>query len=331
MDTMDIAKIGDLCGRVGRNIARVIVGKEDVIDLSLVALLAGGHLLLEDVPGTGKTVLAKSLARSVGVEFRRVQFTPDLLPSDLTGIQYYNQKQSEFIFRKGPVFTHILLADEINRATPRTQSSLLECMEERQVTADGVTHPLEDPYFVIATQNPVETQGTFPLPEAQLDRFLIRTSVGYPTPEQSADMLRRFLRDDPLASLSPVCGREELLAARAGIRAVYTGEELIGYIVEIVERTRRHAAVRTGVSPRGAIALLHAAQAAAALHSRSFVSPEDVKRLAVPVLAHRLILREERRAAGESAESVVASILSDVPAPTEEWPEPPAAMRKPEA
>ena len=319
---MEISQIRELGSRVRGNIARVIVGKENVTDLALTALLAGGHLLLEDVPGTGKTMLAKSLARSVGVEFRRVQFTPDLLPSDLTGIQYYNQKQGEFTFRKGPVFTHIMLADEINRATPRTQSSLLECMEERQVSVDGVTYPLEAPYFVIATQNPVETQGTFPLPEAQLDRFLIRTSVGYPTAEQSADMLRRFVRDDPLRSLAPVCTRAELLAAMEGIRSVHAGDELVGYIVEIVERTRRHASVRTGVSPRGAIALLHAAQAMAALNGRPFAAPEDVKRLAGPVLAHRLILREERRAAGETAEAVIASLLEAVPVPTEAWPAP---------
>lgn len=317
---MKIESIRAMGGHVRENIAKVIVGKEDVIDLALTALLAGGHLLLEDVPGTGKTMLAKSLARSVGVEFRRVQFTPDLLPSDLTGIQYYNQKQGDFTFRKGPVFTNILLADEINRAAPRTQSSLLECMEERQVSVDGVSYPLEPPYFVIATQNPVETQGTFPLPEAQLDRFLIRTRVGYPTAAQSADLLRRFVREDPLKALVPVCTRQELTAAQEGIRTVHAADELIGYIVEIAERTRRHAAVRTGVSPRGAIALLHAAQAMAALKGRAFVSPEDVKLLAEPVLAHRLILREERRAAGDTAEGVVGSILRDVPVPTETWP-----------
>ena len=316
---MEISEIQALGRRIRENIAKVIIGKEDVIDLVVTALLGGGHVLLEDVPGTGKTVLAKSLARSVGVDFKRVQFTPDLLPSDLTGINYYNQKQGDFTFRRGPVFTGILLADEINRATPRTQSSLLECMEERQVTVDGTTYPLAEPYFVIATQNPVETQGTFPLPEAQLDRFLIKTSVGYPDTDQAAGLLRRFIDASPLGTLRPVCTREEILDARAGVRAVHVSDDIMRYIVAIVEKTRTHRSVRMGVSPRGSLALLRASQVYAALRGRAFVPPDIVKSLAVPVLSHRLILREDYRTDRPAPADVIAAILGELPAPAENW------------
>lgn len=316
---MEISEIQALGRRIRENIAKVIIGKEGVIDLVVTALLGGGHVLLEDVPGTGKTVLAKSLARSVGVDFKRVQFTPDLLPSDLTGINYYNQKQGDFTFRRGPVFTGILLADEINRATPRTQSSLLECMEERQVTVDGTTYPLAEPYFVIATQNPVETQGTFPLPEAQLDRFLIKTSVGYPGTDQAAGLLRRFIDASPLETLRPVCTREEILDARTGIRAVHVSDDIMRYIVAIVEKTRVHHSVRMGVSPRGSLALLRASQVYAALRGKAFVSPDIVKSLAVPVLGHRLILREDYRTDRPAPADVIGAILGEIPAPAEDW------------
>ncbi len=315
---MQVAEIHTVAQTLSENICKVIVGKKDVIDQVLTALFAGGHILLEDMPGTGKTTLAKSIARSVDCSCTRVQFTPDLLPSDLTGINYYNQKQGEFAFRQGPVFTNVLLADEINRATPRTQSSLLECMEEGQITVDSVTYPLEQPFFVIATQNPVEIQGTFPLPEAQMDRFMMRLSLGYPSKEFEIEMLGRFSSASPIDSLESVITKQQLIEAQKAVRQITLSKDLLGYIVELVEASRNHPQVRMGVSPRGALALMHASQAKAALSGRDFVTPDDVKSVAVDVMAHRLLCRNTAAARETSGgRMIVEELLSSVPVPTE--------------
>ncbi len=304
--------------KIRENIQKVIIGKSENIDLILTALLAGGHVLLDDVPGTGKTVLSKSLAKSVDAEFNRIQFTPDLLPSDVTGMNYYNQKESAFVLRKGPAFCNILLADEINRATPRTQSSLLECMEERQITIDGDTLRLEQPFFVIATQNPVETAGTYPLPEAQLDRFLMQLSMGTPTPEEELQIMHRFLVDAPLETLDPVCTKEELIRMQNEYKNVFIHEELMNYIVQIVQATRNSAEIVSGVSPRGTLAILKAVRAYAFVQGRDYVVPEDIKTLCGPVLAHRLVFPRgsQGRAAGLR---MMEKIMSQIPVPTENW------------
>lgn len=310
----------EMNGRIGKlkeNINKVIIGKDTVLDLVLTSVIAGGHVLLEDVPGTGKTVLAKSLAKSIDSEFSRIQFTPDLLPSDVTGINYYNQKEGEFVFRKGPVFCHILLADEINRATPRTQSSLLECMEEKQVTIDGVTHKLEQPFFVIATQNPVETAGTFPLPEAQLDRFLMQISMGTPTKEEELAIMNRFLADNPLEELNPACTREDILQMQRAYKEIYVHPLLMGYIADLVAATRVTEAIVMGASPRGTLALLNAVRAYALVCGRDFVTPEDIKALAVPVLAHRLII--QRGSARHNSQAALLEVMDQVEVPTEDW------------
>lgn len=316
---MQIHEVQALAAKIKANMETVIVGKSQQIDLILAALLAKGHVLLEDVPGTGKTVLAKSLSKSIDTKFKRIQFTPDLLPSDLIGINYYNQKESEFVFREGALFTNILLADEINRATPRTQSSLLESMEEKQITVDGQTYVLEEPFFVIATENPVETQGTFPLPEAQLDRFLIQLSMGYTSREDAVKILERFVNRIPTADVESVCTKEQLLEMQKSIEQVKIHSDIAAYTVDIVEKTRERDEVQLGVSPRGNLAYLRCAQALAAIRGRDFVSPEDIKELALPVLGHRIILRGSQRNRSTQIEALIQGILEEVQVPTEEW------------
>ncbi len=316
----------DLLARIKENVSRVIVGKEAVTDLLLAALTAGGHVLLEDVPGTGKTVLVKSLAKSMDLAFGRIQFTPDLLPSDVTGLSYYNQEKGSFVFKEGPVFTNLLLADEINRATPRTQSSLLECMGEGQVTVDGVTRTLGAPFFVIATQNPVETLGCYPLPEAQMDRFLMRISMGSLTAEEERQMIDRYISAQPLEQLAPVCTREEILSLRKKCKDVYVHEDLRNYIVNLVQGTRKYGAsagdsraIAEGVSPRGTLALLRASQGYAMVRGREFVAPEDIKAVAVPVLAHRMLSETARP---EEKETLIDRLLGSIALPTEDWTKP---------
>ncbi len=311
MDTRALAE------RVMANVGRVIVGKADVIELALVAMLCEGHLLIEDVPGIGKTTLARALAASLGCSFRRIQFTPDLLPSDVTGISFFNQKRQEFEFRPGPVMAQIVLADEINRATPRTQSALLEAMQERQVTVDGETYPLPRPFLVLATQNPIELEGTFPLPEAQIDRFLLRIRLGYPTEEEENDLLLRFERSDPLAELEAVATPEQVLAAQREIREVRVEPSVRAYLVRMVRATREHPAVELGASPRGTLALYRACQARAALHGRDYVLPDDAKALAPVVLTHRLVISPQTRLRGRRPEEVLQEIVDTVAVPVE--------------
>ena len=313
---MKYTEIASLAKALQNSIATVIVGKEKETELILAAILSGGHVLLEDVPGTGKTTLAKSLAKSLNCAFSRVQFTPDLLPSDITGTRVYSQQTGQFSFIKGPAFTNILLADEINRATPRTQSALLECMEERQVTEGGVTYPLAAPFLVIATQNPVETQGTFPLPEAQLDRFLIRLSLGYPTGEEAVTLMQRFIHNQPLASVTPVATGDMITEAAQLVTQCSVHEDVMRYMAAICEAARNPEKVRLGPSPRALLALMRACQALAAIRGRNYVIPDDVKELAIPVLAHRVILRGVSYKL--SSEGFIAEVLAAVPAPTED-------------
>ncbi|WP_010278382.1 AAA family ATPase [Paenibacillus senegalensis] len=314
---MDFTEMRALANRIKENVGKVIVGKEDVVDLLLVAVISSGHVLLEDVPGTGKTLLAKAMAKSLGCSFKRVQFTPDLLPTDLSGIYFYNQKNGEFEFRAGPIFSQIVLADEINRATPRTQSSLLECMEERQITVDGITQRLERPFLVLATQNPVENQGTFPLPEAQLDRFLIKIGMGYPSSGESVAILKRFKGGNPLDTITAVASADDIIAAQNLYSETRVDDDLLRYIVELVEKTRSHHEVAMGVSPRGSQSLLKAAQVYAVLQGRDYVIPDDIKAMAVPVLAHRLVPKGNLRYKERWSEQVIEKLLNDIPVPTE--------------
>lgn len=314
---MNVDKIANTATQLRQNIQKVIVGKDAVIDLALNALLCEGHLLLEDVPGTGKTTLAKTIARSLGCTFQRIQFTPDLLPSDVTGVYFYNQKQQEFVFRPGPIFSQILLADEINRATPRTQSSLLEAMQERQVTVDIATHPLPRPFLVMATQNPIELEGTFPLPEAQLDRFLMKIAIGYPDEAQENEILLRFEREDPLEVLQAVVQPEEILEMQDAVRQVRVEESVRNYIVHVCRRTRSHEDIELGASPRATMALYRTCQALAAIRGRDFVIPDDVKAMAPPVLTHRLVVNPQTRLRGRRPEDVVREVVETVPVPVE--------------
>lgn len=315
---MQLEQIKLLAEKIKSNISKVIIGKDDIAELVLMSVFCSGHVLLDDVPGVGKTMLAKCLAKSIDCSFKRIQFTPDLLPSDLTGINYFDQKQSEFVFRPGPLFANIILADEINRATPRTQASLLECMEEGQVTIDGVTRKLESPFFVIATQNPVETRGTFPLPEAQMDRFFMRLRMGYPTVEEGRGILDRFQEKSPLPELSCIAYANEITDAQCSLGQVRVSSAVKDYIISIIEATRKHDKISLGVSPRGSLALLKASQACAAFKGRDFVTPDDVKQTAVPVLAHRIITKGNAVTSGsESAEKLILEILGKLPAPVE--------------
>lgn len=302
---------------VRANVARIIVGKNETVNLALVALLCEGHLLFEDVPGIGKTTLAKALAKSLGCTFRRIQFTPDLLPSDVTGLSIYNQKTQEFEFRPGPLLAQIVLADEINRATPRTQSALLEAMQERQITVDGRTMPLARPFFVLATQNPIELEGTFPLPEAQVDRFFMRLKLGYPSFEEENSILRLYERAEPLEDLGAVVADNDLLEMQRAVRAVRVEDSVREYAVQIARATRAHPAVELGVSPRGSLFLYHAAQAYAAVSGRDYVLPDDVKYLTPFVLMHRVIISAQTRLRGRSAEEILQEIVESVPVPVE--------------
>ncbi len=326
-----MTKIQESGERVVANVERVIVGKHHEVRLALVALLCRGHLLIEDVPGTGKTVLAKAIARSLGCSFRRIQFTPDLLPSDVTGLSIYNQKTHEFEFRPGPIMSQVVLADEINRATPKTQSSLLECMEERQATIDGVTHMMPDPFLVIATQNPIEYEGTFALPEAQLDRFMLRLRLGYPSPLEEIVILDEQKRTHPLEDLEVVLSVEELRDLQVAVREIYVDSAVSDYIVRLVNATRTHPDVYLGASPRGSLALYRAGQAFAALSGRDYVIPDDVKRLAEPALAHRLIIKTSSSIHDVNAGHVVREILETIPVEAPRGTDRPPATSRPAA
>jgi MoxR-like ATPase len=313
MENLEV--ILSLAERVTGNVEKVIIGKRHEVRMTLIALLCEGHLLIEDVPGIGKTMLARSIAKSIGCSFRRIQFTPDMLPSDVTGVSVFNQKTLEFEFRPGPVMAQIVLADEINRATPKTQSALLEAMEERQITVDGVTYPMEAPFLVLATQNPIEYEGTFPLPEAQIDRFMMRVSLGYPAPADEMNILESQRKRHPILDLGQVVSAAELLAAQAAVREVYTDNLIKEYIVELANATRHHPDVYLGVSPRGSLALYKSARAYAALQERNYVIPDDVKALLEATFAHRLIISPSARIKNVEAEAVVEQIAGSVPIP----------------
>ena len=308
----DVQSIGQ---RIIDNVEKVIVGKHDAVQLTVIALLCEGHLLIEDVPGTGKTMLAKSVSRSLGCAFRRIQFTPDMLPSDVTGVSVFNQKTREFEFRPGPVMAQVVLTDEINRATPKTQSALLEAMEERQITVDGVTYPMKQPFLVLATQNPIEYEGTFPLPEAQLDRFMMRISLGYPETDDEVTMLDSQQHTHPITRIEQVVSSDELIEAQTSIKDMYINDLVKEYIVRLVKATRKHPDVYLGASPRGSIALYRTGQARAAMMGRDFVTPDDIKALAMVTLAHRLIISPSARIKNVDPRAVIQEILDSTPVP----------------
>ena len=310
-------QVHEMVAALRESIQRVIVGKDDAINLAIIALLSKGHVLLEDVPGIGKTTMAKALAQSLGCSFSRIQFTPDLMPTDILGVNFFNQKSGDFEFRAGPIFSQVLLADEINRATPRTQSALLEAMQERQATIDGVTRALKEPFLVLATQNPIEMEGTFPLPEAQLDRFMVRVKIGYPTESEESDILLRFERDTVLPSLEAVTSEAELGQMQDAVTAIRVDETVRSYIVAIAHATRKHDGLSLGASPRATLALYKTSQARAALDGRDFVTPDDVKAMAECVLAHRMILTSNSRLRGRTTEQIVNEVLGSVPVPIE--------------
>lgn len=307
----------NIASRVRENVGKVILGKNEIIDLLLTALVSGGHVLLEDVPGVGKTTMAKALAKSISCDFKRIQFTPDLLPTDLTGINYFNQKSGEFEFRRGPLFTNILLADEINRATPRTQSSLLECMEERQISVEGETYILEKPFFVLATQNPIENYGTFPLPEAQLDRFLMKVKMGYPERNEEEKILDMFDKQSPLEALEAICSGADIAGMQKEFTNTNLNKDIAAFILDIIEGTRKHESIDLGASPRASIALYKAGQAYAYINGRSFVRPDDIIYLAPYVLSHRIILKGLSKHKKSDAELLVKEIISSIPVPVE--------------
>jgi len=308
-------KVVDLYSRLTTNIEKVIIGKEQAVQLAVIALICHGHVLIEDVPGVGKTVLAKSLAKSLGCRFTRIQFTPDMLPGDVTGISIYNQKDKAFEFRPGPIMTQILLADEINRATPKTQSALLEAMEERQISVDGTTYPIPSPFIVLATQNPIEYEGTFPLPEAQLDRFLIKIRLGYPSLDNEINILTLQKIVHPLETISTIVEVDELLEVQELVKNVFISDKAKKYIVEIVRATRDHPDVYLGSSPRGSLGLFHTCQVLAAINDRTFVLPDDVKKLAIPVLAHRLVINPGGRVKNITPELIIEEIIARIPVP----------------
>jgi MoxR-like ATPase len=311
----NISIVQSVAERIAQSVGQVILGKRNEVRLTVLGLLAQGHILIEDIPGVGKTMMARALAKSIGCVFSRIQFTPDMLPSDVTGVSIYNQKEREFEFRPGPIMAQIVLADEINRATPKTQSALLEAMEEKQVTVDGVTYPLEPPFIILATQNPIEYEGTFPLPEAQLDRFLLKIQLGYPSPAEELTVLSAQQYSHPINNMNQVVSLQELLAAQAAVKEVYVAEDIMRYIVALVTATRTHEHAYLGSSPRGSIALFRTSQVRAAMAGREYVIPDDVKALAEVTLAHRIIAKPEARFTQASSRTIVNDVLARIPVP----------------
>lgn len=314
---MEIERIKNMTDNIKENVQKVIVGKDEIIENIIIAILCRGHILLEDVPGLGKTLLARTIAKSIDSNFSRIQFTPDLLPSDITGINYFNQKTSEFMFKKGPLMNNLVLADEINRATPRTQSSLLEAMEENQLTIDGETHLLGQPFFVIATQNPVENSGTYPLPEAQLDRFFMKLSIGYPNFEEEFKILKRFKSKSPFTNIKAVVDSQDILKARKLFEKVKVDDDLINYILELVRNTRTHDDIKLGISPRGAQALFKGSQARAAIQGRDFVIPDDIKKIIKEVFRHRIIVQGKSRFSNINTDNIIEEIVKNTKVPSE--------------